>query len=162
MAFRFIRSAGNVTEPATVQLYASGVVHPGGVVEFTRAESTTAQGFVAPAGAATTASTIFGVCLDYAQGASDTLVRVIPFVPGQIWEADCVNAAATVQIGKKQQLYNDTLLNNTSYNQSAYTGFFLVWQITGSTSGSGKVLGEFFRLPISMKSTVAGLSETSH
>lgn len=148
MAFRFVRSAGSVLDPAVVEMYASGVVHPGGVVEFTRPGTNPvgSQGYVAPAGSGTTATTLFGVCLDYAQGNSDTLVKVIPVVPGQMWEADCVSAISTAQIGKKQQLYSDTLLNNTLYDQSPFTGLFLVWQVAGSTSGSGKVLGEFIRV----------------
>lgn len=158
MAFRFVRSAGSVHEPAVTEMYASGVVHTGGVVEFTRPTTPTTQGFVAPGGSGTTATTVFGVCLDYAQGASDTLVRVIPIVPGQIWEADCVTAISTATIGKKQQLYSDVLLNNTLYDQSSFTGLFLIWQVTGSTSGSGKVLGEFIRVtsPVHVASTTFG------
>ena len=158
MAFRFVRSAGSVHEPAVVNMYASGVVHTGGVVEFTKPATTTTQGFVSPAASTTTATSVFGVCLDYAQGASNVLVRVIPFVPGQIWEADCVSAISTATIGKKQQLYSDVLLNNTLYDQSSFTGLFLIWNVTGPTSGSGKVLGEFIRstTPVPVSSTVFG------
>lgn len=149
MAFRFIKSAGSLHEPVVVDLFASGTVRPGMVVEFTRG-SVTAQGFVAPASSSTTVTTIFGVCLDYAQGASDVQVRVIPIVPGQVWEADCVNAASTLSIGKKQMLYgsNSVLLNNNAYDQTAAVGVFLVWNITGPTTGSGKVIGEFLRAPV--------------
>lgn len=153
MAFRLVRSGGSTPEPAVVSMYASGVVHPNSVVEFTRTESLTAQGLIAPAGSATTTTTVFGVCLDYAQGASDVLVRVVPFVPGQIWEADCVSAITTLQIGKKHQLYSNLLLNNTSYNQSGVTGLFLVHQVSGLTTGSGKVHGEFIRLPSAPQNT---------
>ena len=148
MAFRFVRSAGSVHEPAVVLMAASGTIYPNAPVEFTRG-SVTAQGFVGPCSSSTTVTTIFGVALDYAQGASDAFVRVIPFIPGQMWEADCVNAAATLSIGKKQMLYgsNSLLLNNNAYDSTNAAGVFLVWAITGSTSGSGKVIGEFLRVP---------------
>lgn len=148
MAFRFVRSAGSVHEPAVIDMAASGTVRPGMAVEFTRGSITT-QGFVGPASSSSTTTNIFGVCLDYAQGASDVHVRVIPFVPGQIWEADTVGAITTLSVGKKQQLYgsNSVLINNNAYDQTATTGVFLVLGITGATTGSGKLLGEFLRTP---------------
>lgn len=150
MAFRFVRSAGLVAEPAVVQLYASGTVHAGGVVEFTRLAGTTAQGFISPAqvgavGTGSSGTSIFGVSMDGAAGNSDTIVRVIPFAPGQIWEADCVNAISTVQIGKHHQLNTDLLLNNTSYDNTSVVGLFFCWNVVGATTGSGRVQGEFIR-----------------
>lgn len=148
MSFRFVRSAGSVHEPAVVDMAASGTVRPGMAVEFTRGSVTT-QGFVGPASSSSTTTNIFGVCLDYAQGASDVSVRVIPFVPGQIWEADAVGVITTLNIGKKQQLYgsNSVLINNNAYDQTATTGVFLCLAVTGLTTGSGKLLGEFLRTP---------------
>ena len=146
MAFTLRRGAGNVTEPVVVELYASGTVRPGMVVEFSR----TGGAGVGPASSSTTITNIFGVCQDYAQGASDVKVRVIPILPGQIWEADTVNAVNTNQIGLRQRLYgsNSVLLANDSYNSSGATGVFFIWDISSATSGSGKVLGEFVRTPI--------------
>lgn len=149
MAFRLVRSAGSVHEPAVMHLFASGVVHTGGAVEFSRSGGVG----VAPASASSTVTNIFGVCLEYAQGASDVRVKVIPFLPGQLWEADTVNAISTAQIGLRQKLYSDVLLNNNSYNESGATGIFFVWDVTGPTSGSGKVLGEFVRTPIQAQNT---------
>ena len=148
MAFRFVRSAGSVHEPAVIDMAASGTVRPGMAVEFTRGSVTT-QGFVGPASSSSTTTNIFGVCLDYAQGASDVSVRVIPFVPGQIWEADTVGAASTLSVGKKHQLYgsNSVLINNNAYDTTGATGVFLVLAVTGATTGSGKLLGEFLRTP---------------
>ena len=148
MAFRLSGSGGIVTDPAFVSMYASGTVRPGMAVEFTRGSVTT-HGFVAPASSSSTITNIFGVCLDYAQGASDVEVRVIPFQKGQIWEADCVGAIATLQIGKRQQLYgsNSVLINNNAYDLTAAAGVFVIWNVTGATTGSGKVLGEFLRVP---------------
>lgn len=148
MAFRFVKSAGAIHEPVVVSMAASGTVRPGMAVEFTRGSITT-QGFVGPASSSSTTTNIFGVCLDYAQGASDVEVRVIPFVPGQLWEADCVSAISTLSVGKKQQLYgsNSVLLNNNAYDSTNAAGVFLVYNITGATTGSGKVIGEFIRTP---------------
>src|SRR5690349_12153502 len=95
MSFRLVSSGGNVTDPAFVNMYASGTVHPGEVVEFSRSSGVG----VVPASMNSTITNIFGVCMDYAQGASDTQVRVVPFAHGQIWEADCVGAASTAHIG---------------------------------------------------------------
>ena len=148
MAFRLVSSGGAVKDAAFVNVFASGTVRPGMAVEFTRGSVTT-QGFVGPASSSTTITNIFGVCLDYAQGTSDVEVKVIPILAGQVWEADCVQAAATLQIGKRQQLYgsNSVLINNNAYDQTGATGVFVIWNITGATTGSGKVLGEFLRVP---------------
>lgn len=150
MAFRLVNSGGSVIDPAMVSIYASGVVRPGMVVDFSR---TGGQGAI-PGSSGSTFTTIIGVCLDYAQGGSDVKVRVIPFVQGQIWEADCVNTVDTSIIGFRQELYNvagaqkGSYLANSTYNNSGAAGIFMVWDITGATTGSGKVLGEFIRIPI--------------
>lgn len=141
MAFRFVRSAGSVHEPATVNVYASGTIQRNSVVEFNTG------GYVTPASSSTTCTNVFGVSLDYAEGASDTQVRVIPFVPGQLWEADLVNAIDTAQIFNRHQLKNNLLINNTSYDHSGAQGIFLIYSVVGSSSGSGKVIGEFLRVP---------------
>ena len=142
MAFRLVGGAGDTGEAVAVNVYASGVVRPGMVVDFDHANHR-----VFPGSASSTVTTVFGVCLDYAQGASDTQVRVIPFVPGQVWEADCQNAISTVQIGYKHQVGpTGVYLLNTSYDQTGATGVFFVWNIDGLTTGSGKVLGEFIRV----------------
>jgi len=144
MAFRLVGSLGEVKDAAVVTMYASGTVHPGEVVDFLR---TSGQG-VSPAGMDSTVTTIFGVCLDYAQGASDVQVRVIPFSPGQIWEADCVGVAATANIGMRYALDRQRATNSLNNipvgtDNLTATAIFRVIAMTGSTSGSGKVLGYF-------------------
>ncbi len=140
MAFTFSRSAGSVHEPATVNMYASGVVRVGGVVEFSR----TGGAGVIPAGASTTSTAVFGVCQDYAQGASDTFVRVIPIVPGQLWLADCTDIATTAQIGLHHVLNASmTEVRNTATDVSGATGVFRAVAMVGLTTGSGKLLGYF-------------------
>lgn len=161
MSFRLVSSSGDVTDAAIVNMFASGTIHPGGVVDFTRGADLS-QGFVTPATKSSTATTIFGIALDYAQGASDTMVNVIPFCPGQIWEGDCINAASTVQVGKKFSLSTATtpersrLLNNNSYDQSGVTGIFLCYNVSSISTGSGKVIGEFLRSAVSQ-----GLNSTT-
>lgn len=144
MAFRFVRSAGSVHEPATVLMYASGVVHPGGVVI-----RDATNNMVSPGTSASTTTNIFGIALDYAQGASDTQVRVIPFVQGQLWEADTANVISTANILIRHQLATDTVLRNVTGTSGAdetlTTGVFLAYAITGATSGSGKIIGTFLQ-----------------
>lgn len=143
MAFRFVRSAGSVHEPAVVLMAASGVVHPGGVVMMGASDN-----LVSPATSASTTTNIIGVSLDYAQGASDVAVRVIPFVQGQLWEADCANAITTAQILTRHQLVNDTVLRNIAtlnLGETAGVGIFLSYAITGLTTGSGKLIGTFLQ-----------------
>ena len=144
MAFRLVNSGGGTTDPAFVNMYASGVVHPGEVVEFSR----TGGAGVFPAGMNSTVTNIFGVCLDYAQGASDKEVKVIPFHPGQIWEADCVHAASTAQVGLRfglSRTRGDLSLYNHATDSLFATAIFRAIAMTGSTSGSGKLLGYFRR-----------------
>lgn len=147
MAFRFVRSAGSVHEPAVVLMQASGTIHPGGVVIYDASLNN-----VSPA-TATGASTtnIFGVSQDYAQGASDTYVRVIPFVQGQLWEADCANAITTLQLLIRHQLASDTVLRNVTggtaggASETLSTGIFLSYAVTGASTGSGKIIGTFLQ-----------------
>lgn len=142
MGFRLVSNYGNVVEPSFVNMYASGTVHPGEVVEFSR----TGGAGVYPASMNSTVTNIFGVCLDYFQGASEVNVRVIPFMHGQIWEADCVNAATTAQIGLRFGLSRtraDMSLYNQATDSTTATAVFRAIAMTGSTSGSGKLLGYF-------------------
>lgn len=144
MAIRFVKGAGNVYEPATLNMRCSGTVWPGSAVELSR----TGGLGVNIASASTTETMIFGVCMDYKEGASDAEVRVIPFVPGQLWEVDCTDAALTAQIGLRHILNaGATLIRNTSTDVTANTGVFRAVAMVGSTSGSGKLIGEFVRNP---------------
>src|SRR3990167_9834622 len=134
---------GDVKDAAIVNMPASGVIHPGEVVDFLR----TSGQVVSPAGMNSTITTIFGVCLDYVQGASDTYVRVIPFASGQVWEADCATTAATAHVGIRMGLSRERaqlVLNNNATDSLLSTAVFQCIAMVGSTSGSGKLLG-FFR-----------------
>ena len=143
MAFRQVNSQGLVVDVAAVNMRCSGTVWPGCVVEFSR----TGGAGVNVGAAASTSTTIFGVCMDYAEGASDKEVKVIPFVTGQLWEADCTDAVLTAQIGLRHTLNADALLvRNTSTDLgagNAATAVFKAVSMVGSTSGSGKLIGYF-------------------
>lgn len=136
-----------MSSPATILMYASGVIHRGGVVIYDVANNA-----VSPATAtAATSTSIFGVSMDYAQGASDTLVRVVPFVQGQVWEADTANAISTLNILLRHVLVDDLNVRNTTggtglgTKESASTGVFLCLGVVGATSGSGRIIGTFLQ-----------------
>jgi hypothetical protein len=142
MPFRLISSGGNVTDPAVVNMYASGTIRPGTVVDFTR---TGGQGVV-PATSTSSLTTIFGVALDYAQGTSGTQVRVIPFAPGQIWEAyGCASVSSTAHIGIRHALSasDRDVLNNLTNDTTTAAAIFRCIGITGLTTGSGSLIGYF-------------------
>jgi hypothetical protein len=142
MAFRLVSSGGATVDPAVVNMYASGVVRPGMVVAF----SLTGGAGVYPVAATATQSLVFGVCLDYAQGASDVQVKVIPFNPSQIWEADCTDAAITAQIGLLHKVNTTgTEVRNTSTSGTGIESYFRAIAMVGATTGSGKLLGQIMR-----------------
>ena len=144
MGFRLVSSHGDVGDAAAVNMPASGVIHPGEVVEFSR----TGGLGVTPAGMNSTVTNIFGVAYGYVQGASDTYVRVVPFANGQIWEADCIHAAATAHIGLRYGLSrtrSDMAIYNHATDSTTGSAIFRAVAMVGSTSGSGKLLGYFRR-----------------
>lgn len=149
MAFRLVGSGGAVVDAAAVQMYASGVVAPNQPVDLIR--QGTGGSIVGPSATATHSTSIFGVALDYAQGASDTLVRVIPFNAGQLWEVDCANAASTAQLGLRHYLSASRgFIHNSATDAGAAAAVadrmdavFLALSMVGSTSGSGKLIGRF-------------------
>lgn len=141
MAVRLVSSGGLVIEPAAFNFAGSGVIKAGSVVEFSR----TAGLGVTPASSSSTFTNVFGVAHDYAQGASDVQIRVTPIVAGQLWEIDCVEAASTAQVGLRHALRDHLLLKNDATDVTGATGVFRVLAITGATTGSGKVIGEFVR-----------------
>lgn len=149
MACRLVSSGGDVSDAAVIELYASGVITPNNPVVWL--EAGTGQGIVGPAESTSTATAIFGVGLSYAQGASDTLVRVIPFDSSQLWEVDCANAATTAQLGIRHALSASRgVIHNTATDQGGFVtvadrmlAVFFALKMTGSTSGSGKLIGKF-------------------
>lgn len=143
MAFRLVRSLGSTVDPVMVSVAASGVVNPNFPVALVAAGTGGAmvEGGV---GVDTTRTAIFGVSQDYAQGASDTFVRVIPFKTDQLWEVDCANSATTAQIGIRQHLSASRgFIHNQVTNVDSLNRVFLPIAMTGATTGSGKLIGYF-------------------
>lgn len=144
MAFRLVQSGGSVQDPAMVNMAASGVIRPNSVVVFD-----TATNAVSVASSGSSYTNVIGVALDYVQGASDTFTRVIPFVPGQLWEADCANVAATTNLFIRHQLFDSVSINNVTsgvYGSLSTDCFFAV-AMAGLTTGSGKLIGYFLQRP---------------
>lgn len=144
MAIKLVQNGGSVVEPAVINMRASGTVWPKCLVDFSR----TGGAGVSAASSSSTTTTVFGVCLDYAEGASDVEVKVMPIVPGQLFEVDCVAAATTAQIGLRHVMNDSLLVRNTGTDLgagNACTAVFRAVAMTGSTSGSGKLIG-FFEL----------------
>ena len=100
MGFRLVQSGGAVTDPTVINVTASGTIHNNEPVDWNR----DADYLVSPTTSSSTTTMVFGMGKDYAQGESDTFVKVVPFAQGQLWEADCANAATTGQIGVRQAL----------------------------------------------------------
>jgi hypothetical protein len=121
-------------------------VWPGSLVDFVR--SGTGGAVVNASSEASTGTMVFGVCLDYAQGASDTRVNVIPINDAQIFEVDCTNSATTAQLGLRHALSalaanKARFIHNTATDVSTGVSQFLALAMVGATTGSGKLLGRF-------------------
>ncbi len=142
MAVRLVTSGGHIVDPVVINMYASGVVQRNSVVELSR----TGGAGVFPASSSSTSTGVFGICLDYAQGASDVQVKVIPFASGQIWEVDTVNTVSTAQIGLRHVMNDNLNLRNTATDLGAgnnATGIFRAIAVSSISTGSGKLLGYF-------------------
>ena len=155
MAFRFVRFRGVMQSPTVIlTVAASGTIQRGSIVEFSRTNNR-----VEPASASTTYTNIFGIALDYVEGASNTKTRVIPIVPGQLWEADCANAPTTAQIFIKHGLQDAVTLRNTSYDRTVATGIFIAYLINTAVvtgANASAIIGEFIRAPVGFSTNTAG------
>lgn len=151
MAFVFVRGVGANTDPAVINLAASGVVKVNQAVDWLRLG--TGGAIVGPSGSSSTSTMLFGVSLSYAQGASDTFANVITFEDGQLWQVDCANAATTAQVGIRHAISasDRAVIHNTGSDVVNQTGVFLAYAMTGATTGSGKLLGTF----VSTKNPIA-------
>lgn len=135
---------GPLPTPTIINVPCSGTIQRGSIVEWSRVNSR-----VEPASANTTYTMIFGVALDYVEGASDTYTKVIPFVPGQLWEIDLTNTPTTAQIFLRHALTDASTLNNTASDVDGPTGVFIANAL--STLMSNIMIGEFIRVPISQR-----------
>ena len=140
MAVKFVKSAGTITEPATIDMLGSGVIYANSIV----IRDVASNAVSTAASTAMTTTNIVGVSLDYIQGASDSFIRVIPFVPGQIWEVDTANAITTAQLLLRHTMVNSLVVRNiTNTYETGTTGIFFAYAITGASTGSAKMLGTF-------------------
>jgi len=145
MAFRLVSSGGDVVEPAFINVAASGVVAPGFPVARIKGSGTGGAVVEGGVGVDTTQTALFGVSLDYAQGASNTFVRVIPFTKNQLWEVDCANAVTTAQVNVAQHLSDSRgYIHNQATDVATINRVFFPIAITGATTGSGKLIGYFY------------------
>lgn len=144
MAFRLVGSAGTVAEPAVISVAGSGVVKRDEGVDIARGG--TGGAVVSPTTSSSTTTMIFGVSMDYAQGASNTIVRVIPFTDSQLWEVDCANEASTAQCGIRHTLSASDrgVIHNTASDVTDFSAIFHALAAVGTlASGSGKLIGRF-------------------
>lgn len=158
MGFRLVSGAGDVSDAAAINLAASGTITPNAAVDLVRGG--TGGSLVAPSGTASSTTLVFGVGLDYVQGASDTFTRVVPFLPEQLWEVDCANATVTAQVGLRHILSAARgFVHNTSTDVTGATGVFLALSASSLTTGSGKLIGRFIShvgSPVATNSTTFG------
>ena len=146
MAFRLVSSGGAVVDPTVLNMAASGVIWPNSLVNLQR--TGTGGAIVVASDSTSTGTMVFGVALDYVQGASDTFTRVIPINDSQLWEVDCANSASTAQVGNRLALSalaanKARFVHNTATDISTGVSQFLALAMTGLTTGSGKLLGRF-------------------
>lgn len=80
-----------------------------------------------------TVHSMYGVCYQ-TRVAGDTTVVVVPFSPGQIWEADATNDSATAQVGERAVLTDSATLNNTSSDVTGDTGVFRILAPVGAAA----------------------------
>lgn len=155
MSFRLVSSAGDIADPAMINLPCSGVINANTAVDLIRAASAGTGNAVSPSGTSSTTTMIFGVGLDYIQGASDVYTRVVPFLPEQIWEVDCANATVTAQIGVTHALSASRGFVHNTGSSATTTGVFLALGASSLTTGSGKLIGRFISgiLPMGQNST---------
>ena len=139
MSFRIVGSSGGISDPVAINMPASGTINPGIAVDLLRTSSG-----VGPSTNSSTGTMVFGVGLDYAQGTSDTFVRVVPFTADQLWEVDCANATVTAQVGIRHALSATRgFIHNTSSDVASNSGVFLALSASSLTTGSGKLIGKF-------------------
>lgn len=91
-----------------------------------------------------TIHTIFGVAAETISTAA-TLIKVIPFCQGQLWEVDTVNNTDSTELYESMVLTDHDTINNTDSDVTGPTGVFFCLGLKGAT-GDKKLIGEFTRL----------------
>lgn len=144
MAFKLIRQVGGQTEASAYEMLGSGEILTGDVVQVLSTQAAVIRANSKEA--SVTVSTIFAVAASStAAGASGTtMIKVIPIVSGQLWEADCASNTATNQIMCRNLISSASVVTNSSTNTTTALGVFLVYNYIGAVSDK-KVIGEFIR-----------------
>lgn len=91
-----------------------------------------------------TIHTVFGVAAENISTA-DTKIKVIPFVQGQVWEADSKNNTATTQRYESMVFDDHNDIDNTDSDVTGATGVFFCLDVVGAAADK-RLLGEFTRL----------------
>lgn len=140
MAFRFVRQRGFVIQtPTVITIQGSGTLARGAVVEFARSRNR-----VEPATSSTTFTSILGVSVDSIDTDTTMNIRVVPFIQGQLWEADCTSTPTDEMLLRKHALTNSVTLANTTTDQTNPVGVFLTYMI--NTAKANTMIGEFIRV----------------
>ena len=138
--FRLVGAAGNVVEPAAVEVLGSAIISVGDIVQFDRfAES---NGLVKRAVSTGGPILLFGIAAS-ALASATGVVKVIPIVPGQIWEASCTNEPRAEQVLMRHVLTDHKTIANTAIDQSTSLGVFLMFALSRGSA----CIGEFIRVP---------------
>ena len=82
---------------------------------------------------ATTVADMFGVCYQ-TRVTADTEVVVVPFSPGQVWEAELNSNSSSSETGERMALTDHDTLNNTSTDITATTGVFVQLKPVGTNT----------------------------
>lgn len=72
---------------------------------------------------------------------SATVVKAIPVLPGQIWEAESANDAATADNGDRMLLTDQNTVNNTGTDNTSEEACFIQRGFAGATTDK-RLLGE--------------------
>jgi len=81
----------------------------------------------------TTAADMFGVCYQ-TRVSGDTEVVVVPFSPGQVWEAELANNSSSSETGERMALTDHDTLDNSSTEITATTGVFVQIREVGTNT----------------------------
>ena len=139
MAFKLVSGAGAVLDSASLRVDKDGnAISANAVVAFNRASN------VVTAASSTTdsqsANCYLGVnASDSAVAAGTAQAIIVPFVKGQIWEADCNANTASSQLYARCRLTNSTTLDNQADRTTSSDVFEIVGIIGSATNKKVRV-----------------------
>mgnify|MGYP001594989667 CR=1 FL=1 len=138
MAFKLIGCAGGLTEVAMLEVLGSGRVQIGDLVE-------RGAGIATKATTGSTTTILLGVAASAVGATVNGYFKVIPIMPGQLWEVDCTSTTTTAQLQLVHKLTDQaTIANDTTEYATSLLGVFLAHYIGGGSTT--KLIGEFVRV----------------